>query len=60
MIVKFSIRGLCGGCQKQRWFIKNRVYTPKFPGMPQVTSNNQLCGRCFKKILELIGDQRPK
>lgn len=42
----------CSACRKKKLFVRIRKYTPKSIGQ-EITSNNQLCGKCFRAIKKL-------
>ena len=54
-----KIFGLCSGCNKNKFFIANRVVKLKNPAIP-VTSNNKLCGRCIKNIKRMVNQPAPQ
>lgn len=50
-----KIIGKCGSCKKTRAFVRKRRYNVTRAGL--ITSQNELCGKCFEGIKITIKDQ---
>jgi len=45
----------CVRCNKKRFYIAHRSY--KTQKMGKITSNDEICGSCFRKVKLLINSQ---
>ena len=43
-----KIFGICNACKKRKFIVKKRSY--KHSNLGTITSNNNLCRKCFKAI----------
>ncbi len=44
---------LCSACRKVKFIVKVRTYFCK-PLNTKVTSNGELCGKCFRQVKKLV------
>lgn len=41
----------CSSCNKFKFYVRKRKYKTKYTG--KITSNGELCGKCYKEIKKL-------
>lgn len=49
-----KIRGICEKCGSNRWFVRKRSYVVEKISNKPITTNNEICGKCAKKLTKIV------